>query len=499
MIKRFFCTTPRVGLAVAGFACALLVLEIQRMPAVHQVNFSMFAPVPYFVEVAVILCLAALYGTKKTLRISSSRVARASIALAAVAFTLLVVSGITFPDEAAIVAVQSLYRIASACLLVFWGERFVGLGARRAALVFVFACFVSGLITLALSILDQSLSYLIVCTLPFVASICFVVYEPSVSHRDGCGIGKGETRKEVDLSLSQPLPRFSCASKKETLVAFGLIALPLLCRGPFVSVQSAWMPFQGDSVITFLIQLSIGCGVIIAGTVALLVVLRVWNRNFILVFELFVLPITFLAFYASQASADLWFIYLLIIDATYKITLFYLFATPFLFSEKSNPLLPLLLSFALMIFSRAASSALYAVLSASAFAAIASLIVLATFVGGGVLAFLMIQKNAATSFFDARRSEEESGSLDAVCAMLVERYGLTTREAEIFSLLAQKYHAPYIAKKLVVSQSTVKTHMRNIYAKLDVHSQAELYLLLDRTETEIEVIDTAQARTKPPK
>ena len=46
-------------------------------------------------------------------------------------------------------------------------------------------------------------------------------------------------------------------------------------------------------------------------------------------------------------------------------------------------------------------------------------------------------------------------------------------------LLAQNYRAPYIAEKLVVSQSTVKTHMRNLYSKLGVHSQAELLLRLD--------------------
>ena len=201
------------------------------------------------------------------------------------------------------------------------------------------------------------------------------------------------------------------------------------------------------------------------------------------------LPITFLAFYASQASADLWFIYLLIIDATYKITLFYLFATPFLFSDRINPLLPLLLSFALMIFARAASSALYAVLPAEAFAAIASVVVLVTFIGGGILAFLIIQKNMASGVVDAGEGNvaAENAYRDS-CAVLGKRFSLTAREGEILCLLAQKYHAPYIAKKLVVSQSTVKTHMRNIYAKLGVHSQADLYLLLDQVENEIEVL-----------
>ena len=493
MIKRFARTSLHVGTAIVGFACALLVLEIQRMPAVHHVNFSMFAPVPYFVEASFLLVIAAVYGTRKSLRISSSLIARVGIAVVAILFSLLVVFGaeLLSGGAGAMLMAQSLYRIGSVSLLVFWGERLIELGARRSALVFATACLVSGFITLILSVLDQGVSYVLVCALPLVAGACFVIYEPKV-----VSIDDTEENNRLDNELSRPLPRFSCGSKKETVVAFGLIALPLLCRGPFVSIQSVWMPFQSDSLVTFLIQLSIGCGVLIAASVAFLVVLRVWNRNFILVFELFVLPITFLAFYASQASADLWFIYLLIIDATYKVTLFYLFVTPFLFSDRINPLLPLLLSFALMLFARAASSALYAMLSAAAFAALASVIVLVTFVAGGVLAFLMIQRNLASGAFgEGKAGVLEAPSRDS-CVVLIERFGLTAREGEILVLLAQRYHAPYIAKKLIVSQSTVKTHMRNIYTKLDVHSQSELHLLLEQTENEIGVIDKPELKRR---
>ena len=55
------------------------------------------------------------------------------------------------------------------------------------------------------------------------------------------------------------------------------------------------------------------------------------------------------------------------------------------------------------------------------------------------------------------------------------------REREVLGLLAQHYNAPYIAKKLVLSTSTVKTLMRNLYAKLEVHSQSDLYLFLEST------------------
>lgn len=128
-------------------------------------------------------------------------------------------------------------------------------------------------------------------------------------------------------------------------------------------------------------------------------------------------------------------------------------------------------------------------LPAATFAAIASVIVLVTFIAGGILAFLMIQKNLVSATSDTGESAALEVPEKDSCAVLIKRFGLTAREGEILVLLAQKYHAPYIAKKLVVSQSTVKTHMRNIYAKLEVHSQAELYLLLEQIENEIEVID----------
>ena len=53
-------------------------------------------------------------------------------------------------------------------------------------------------------------------------------------------------------------------------------------------------------------------------------------------------------------------------------------------------------------------------------------------------------------------------------------FALTPRESEILALLAQGRSIAVIQEKLVVSKNTVKTHVKNIYLKLDVHSQQEL-------------------------
>lgn len=53
-------------------------------------------------------------------------------------------------------------------------------------------------------------------------------------------------------------------------------------------------------------------------------------------------------------------------------------------------------------------------------------------------------------------------------------YGLSKRELEIMALFAQGRSANWIAENQCVSKNTVRTHLRNVYAKLDVHTRQEL-------------------------
>lgn len=74
---------------------------------------------------------------------------------------------------------------------------------------------------------------------------------------------------------------------------------------------------------------------------------------------------------------------------------------------------------------------------------------------------------------------ESDDTLDARCAALAEEYGLTERETEIVALLARGRTKAHIAKTLYVSENTVRSHVRNIYAKLDVHTRQELIDLIE--------------------
>jgi LuxR family maltose regulon positive regulatory protein len=50
---------------------------------------------------------------------------------------------------------------------------------------------------------------------------------------------------------------------------------------------------------------------------------------------------------------------------------------------------------------------------------------------------------------------------------------LTTRERTILRLLAAGHSSPEIAAELVVAVSTVRTHLKSLYGKLEAHSRHE--------------------------
>lgn len=66
---------------------------------------------------------------------------------------------------------------------------------------------------------------------------------------------------------------------------------------------------------------------------------------------------------------------------------------------------------------------------------------------------------------------------------LFRQFDLTPRECEIAEYLLAGRTRGYIEEKLVLSKSTVKTHVRHIYEKAGVHSQQELLSLAEDIHT----------------
>lgn len=95
---------------------------------------------------------------------------------------------------------------------------------------------------------------------------------------------------------------------------------------------------------------------------------------------------------------------------------------------------------------------------------------------GGVISSIRTQdareKSSATP-------DAASDALTRQLEQLKRRYFLTEREHEVVALLARGRSKTAIGEKLFLSENTVKTYVKNVYAKLDVHTKQEL---LDRID-----------------
>ena len=73
----------------------------------------------------------------------------------------------------------------------------------------------------------------------------------------------------------------------------------------------------------------------------------------------------------------------------------------------------------------------------------------------------------------------------AALDLLKETYSLSRREFEVITEFSTGRSARYIADALMLSEHTIKSHLRRAYAKMDVHSRQELLSLIDQMEARI--------------
>lgn len=72
---------------------------------------------------------------------------------------------------------------------------------------------------------------------------------------------------------------------------------------------------------------------------------------------------------------------------------------------------------------------------------------------------------------DADKSKDP---IDAACQEIIEQHSLSKRQAEVLVYLAHGYDIPTIAKKLYLSENTIRTHVKKIYSELGIHGKQEL-------------------------
>jgi len=81
-------------------------------------------------------------------------------------------------------------------------------------------------------------------------------------------------------------------------------------------------------------------------------------------------------------------------------------------------------------------------------------------------------------YFISRRYILTYEQAEVTNGQILKEYGISDREAEIIGLLIEGLSNQQIAKQLYISPNTVKTHIKNIYAKVGVNNRLQLFSLL---------------------
>ncbi|MGV8084223.1 MAG: response regulator transcription factor [Coriobacteriia bacterium] len=89
----------------------------------------------------------------------------------------------------------------------------------------------------------------------------------------------------------------------------------------------------------------------------------------------------------------------------------------------------------------------------------------------------------------ARKRAVWRAKLDAVTV----QHGLSPRQKEVMELLAKGRDSKYIQDHFVISRSTAKTHVYNLYRKLGIHSRQDLIDLIEHVEIPAEPAENLSA------
>lgn len=375
---------------------------------------------------------------------------------------------------AAIIIVGSLMILAAdfALLTFAWGTKaFLGGTTKQALLTVILSFFLSYVIALFLT-LPEPIPLIVAVLAPLLSAI-FWYMQPEVS-----------------------LPKFELSAQtsfiKMPLGLIGLLVAFLLVGGAMRGIS-----YQGEinyipSYDTFL---PTGTSAIFAGIIFLMVFFskqreKLYYTIWIMLAMLYFAGLFVVAFMSPDTSnlatsvflipgrtclAFLLWLTLLASARTHGLSPVLLFNSFFLTTEVASNFLSYI-AFPLLMPHFAGVGTNYT----SVFAAVMALMLI-------IASMVMLTNKAFSSdgepLEDRARAHNEltnnsqNGSLDSwsnSCTALATKAGLTKREEEVMVLFSQGNSKSKIADMLYVSEGTVKTHIKSMYRKLDVHSRQEL-------------------------
>lgn len=354
--------------------------------------------------------------------------------------------------------------IGSAIVVVLWGELFASIGSRRTVNYCVIAFMIAAVAFLILTAMPSDVSQLLVVALPVVSMIYFIRFKRSIPHL-------ARQRQNVRVGRKPP---------------YKLIAISLFFGVSFGIMKGLFAPIGPE--LTGMRDL-LNIVAIVGGSLAVFATTSVYKMDFDHMTYQVALPLMAAGFLflplhepwnvigtgVHQFGYQYFYIVLWaiwpVLASRSKLPAGWIVAWG-LFSIQLGQLLGSVVSGCLLGFLRTDLD--MAMLSA---AVIFLILLIALFALGNGSA------NTGWGFVKPIEEADSSSDFEKVCTRLARQYRLSPREIEVFFLLSKGRNRAHIREELVISDETVKSHIKNIYRKIDVHSQQELIDMIESKST----------------
>lgn len=460
-----------------------LALCITSKEAVRYTALWMFELKPPALMLAIMVLVIAgfalvyVIACRRSVRLWESNGLLAGLALAqgaGMVVHVLRMSGMAVPEWVAFVS--SLLIESSLFLLVVYLQYLLRFSWQYRLSAFVWGVVVAGVFQILLVFASTGAAQWLVAASP-VGAVLLLVYARS---RGGA---PAETEREEDPRGNEDEGGSRTFSFKDALTRprsfSGYCMVVCLVSIVLMGAYSQWRGQQDGYIVSALVQVCSGFGLMLPALAIAMMGRSLRGGSLFYLCQTIVLPIALGALYLATAfSGPSISLSVLLFDAAYAVLLFVIWIAPNAL-KKIDPFFLVcagLFSYKLGWFVGVFATAS---LPQDRYAWVGSVVV--------TLAFLLLVVVSAVFLVGSYRSIEKASSatpspahpLEKSCEALSESAHLTERERDVLLLLAKGRTASYIARDLVVSEPTVRTHISHIYRKTEVNSQQQL---LDKLE-----------------
>lgn len=466
--------SPEGAAASIGLALCLCSLEAWRFPVITEITHHSSA--------ASQLCaLLGLLAAGLYYRFGKSSILNHPFAIVTVAlFTAisLYINFTTMSDDGSL-ELLSLVKCSSFAfgfiLFCIWAENLLDTSRLFGISIFVGAFLCTFVMQTVIGILLPTIAKGVCVALPLLSGVLLILFRRY--HAINSWVHASDKTIPSDKA---------CGMDSRQKIYYGLLLVAFSCYGfLFKTMHFQWLPLQAASWSPLAIQMISALGALLAGVALLLLLKSLSGSNGVLMCEILILILTLLALWFSTIfSSDglMALSYLVPLNGAQKT----LYLLTFIVCLAISPLRKRTLMFtALLFFYRVGSSsdlfeAMIPVPSGwgamnSLFVAGASLIIIFQLFWSLLNVFSPEQHRPANPSNAPTPTIDDSSYRNAAFLFfLCQKYHFTLREIDVLCLLEQHEGSSEIARELMISPATAKTHMRNIYAKSGVHSQNEL-------------------------